>query len=200
MQTLLKILLVSAALVGLPKSAIAGSEPFIGEIQFFAGNFAPRGWAFCNGQTLQIAQYTALFSILGTTYGGDGRVTFNLPDLRGRSPLHVGQGPGLSSRQLGQKGGAETNLLTLTAHTHSLNANSRSARETDPTGRVVARTRSNLRSYDSAGSGNPADLELDPASIGTSGVGNSGDSVENMHPALGVNCIIALEGIFPSRS
>jgi microcystin-dependent protein len=86
------------------------SEPFLGEISMFGGNFAPRGWAFCNGQLLPISTNTALFSLLGTIYGGDGRTTFALPDLRGRSPIHFGTGPGLSPRPLGQKIGAETTM------------------------------------------------------------------------------------------
>jgi len=96
-------------------------EPLIGQIMMFAGNFAPRGWAFCEGQLLAINQYQALFSILGTTYGGDGRTTFGLPDLRGRVPMHPGNGPGLSSKRLGQKGGSETNTLNvsqLPSHNH----------------------------------------------------------------------------------
>ena len=102
------------------------ASPFIGQITLFAGNFAPRGWAFCNGQLLSIAQNTALFSILGTTYGGNGQTTFALPDLRGRVPVHAGQGPGLSNYDLGQQGGAESVTLTtaqMPAHTHPANAN-----------------------------------------------------------------------------
>ncbi|MDC1365342.1 tail fiber protein, partial [Algibacter sp.] len=86
----------------------AQSNPFLGEVQIFAGNFAPRDWAFCDGQLLPIAQNTALFSLLGTTYGGDGRTTFGLPDLRGRAAMHPGRGPGLASRRLGEKVGTET--------------------------------------------------------------------------------------------
>lgn len=99
------------------------AEPFIAEIMIFGGNFAPRGWAFCDGQLLAISQYQALFSLVGTTYGGDGRTTFGLPDLRGRAPIHVGTGPGLSARQWGVKGGSETNTLDVTqipAHTHTI--------------------------------------------------------------------------------
>ena len=87
-------------------------EPFIAQIMMFGGNFAPRGWAFCDGQLLPISQYSALFSLLGTTYGGDGRTTFGLPDLRGRVAIHPGNGPGLSSIRLGEKGGTETNTLS----------------------------------------------------------------------------------------
>ena len=89
------------------------SQPFLAEIIMFGGNFAPRGWAFCDGQILSISQNTALFSLLGTTFGGDGRVTFGLPDLRGRSPMHAGHGPGLTDRKLGQKGGSETVTLIV---------------------------------------------------------------------------------------
>ena len=97
------------------------SEPFIAEIKIFAGNFAPRGWAFCSGQLLQIAENTALFSLVGTTYGGDGRTTFGLPDLQGRAPMHPGSGPGLSSYRLGPKTGAETVTLSdnqMPSHSH----------------------------------------------------------------------------------
>ncbi|GAB5552347.1 MAG: hypothetical protein Sapg2KO_19380 [Saprospiraceae bacterium] len=113
------------ALVGLFPSR-SGAEPFIGEISMFGGNFAPRGWAFCNGQLLPIAQNTALFSLLGTTYGGDGRTTFGLPDLRGRVPVHFGNGPGLSDYRLGQKGGAERMILNVTqipSHNHTVKGN-----------------------------------------------------------------------------
>jgi microcystin-dependent protein len=103
---------------------LAGADPYIGEISLFAGNFAPRSWAFCDGQLLPIAQNTALFSLLGTTYGGDGRTTFGLPDLRGRAAVHVGRGPGLSDWRWGEKGGTETvtlNLNQLPAHSHTVN-------------------------------------------------------------------------------
>ena len=97
------------------------SEPFLAEIRIFAGNFAPRGWAFCNGQLLPIAQNTALFSLIGTTYGGDGRTTTGLPNLQGRAPMHPGRGPGLTARRLGESGGAETVTLSesqMPSHTH----------------------------------------------------------------------------------
>src|SRR5271157_5430691 len=111
------------------------SNPFVAEIRIFCGNFAPTGWAFCNGQILPIAQNTALFSLLGTTYGGDGRTTFALPDLRGRVPISSGQGPGLASYALGQSGGAETATLgasQLPAHNHLVNAVSGPATSAHP--------------------------------------------------------------------
>jgi microcystin-dependent protein len=103
------------------------SEPFVGEIRMFAGNFAPRGWSFCNGQLMAISQNSALFSLIGTIYGGDGRTTFALPDLRGRVPLHAGEAPGLSHYALGQRGGAEQVALSvehLPNHNHALMATS----------------------------------------------------------------------------
>jgi microcystin-dependent protein len=111
--------------------ALQSADPFIGEVTWFAGNFAPRGWAFCDGQLLPIANYQALFSILGTTYGGDGRTTFALPDARGRSILHKGSGPGLTPRLLGQKLGSENELLTVAkmpSHSHSITSQPQSFR------------------------------------------------------------------------
>jgi len=111
------------------------SEPFIAEIGIFAGNFAPRGWAFCNGQILPISQNTALFSLVGTTYGGDGRTTFALPNLQGRAPMHPGTGPGLTTRRLGQSGGVETVTLSeaqMPSHTHTMQASTGMALDDDP--------------------------------------------------------------------
>lgn len=117
-------------------------EPFIGQIIMFGGNFAPRGWALCDGQLLPISQYSALFSILGTFYGGDGRTTFGLPDLRGRVPMHPGNGAGLTQRQLGQKLGAENNVLTtpnLPSHNHGVVLAAKEEANTDnPTGNYIA--------------------------------------------------------------
>ena len=116
------------------------SEPFVGEIRMFAGNFAPRGWAFCDGQLLAVSQNDALFSLLGTIYGGDGRTTFGLPDLRGRVPIHAGSGPGLSPRRLGAKAGAENVTLTvnqLPSHSHRLSGSANLASESRPEGNVL---------------------------------------------------------------
>lgn len=188
----LALLSIFMSCTWLPANHAFASEPFIGEIRFFAGNFAPRGWAFCDGQLLPIASYQALFSILGTTYGGDGRTSFALPDMRGRSPLHPGQGPGLSNRRLGEKTGTESNTLTSTqlpAHTHSLNGSSNTASSTTPSNRVLA---SATIYSDSA-----PNVSMNSASIGQTG---GSQPVNNMQPYLGLSCIIALQGIFPSRN
>ena len=173
-------------------------DPLIAEIKLFGGNFAPRGWAYCDGQLLSIASNQALFSILGTTYGGDGRTTFALPDLRGRAPIAPGTGPGLTNHQLGQRGGTESSTLNVTnlpAHTHSMNA-----------------------SNDTASVGSPASNSLGTAARGGtvlpyalgaanqvamgSTTGSAGGNIpfNNMQPYLALNYIIALVGIFPSRN
>ena len=175
-------------------------EPFLGQIIMFGGNFAPRSWAFCDGQLLSIQQNTALFSILGTTYGGDGRTTFGLPDLRGRVPVHAGNGPGpgLSAWRIGQKGGSETNTLTvqqLPAHNHtgSLKVSNQAGEETDPTGAYLGNTES-TELYQSAATG-----QMAADSVATNNTGG-GQPVNNIQPALALNYIICLQGIFPSRS
>lgn len=167
-------------------------EPLIGTIIMFAGNFAPRGWALCDGQLLAISQNSALFSILGTTYGGDGRTTFALPDLRGRVPLHPGNGPGLSQYRLGERTGTEQVTLTsanLPPHTHSLSASTAPSNDDTPVGNSFAGGEFYVSSSPNAA--------MNPASIGSTGNGQGFDVVQ---PVLGINFIIALEGIFPSRS
>ncbi len=170
-------------------------EPFLGQIQPFGFNFAPRGWAFCNGQLLPISQYTALFSLLGTTYGGDGRTTFGLPDLRGRVSFGFGQGPGLSNHTIGSKGGSETVTLTLPqipSHNHSANVVAEGPNAPKPEGNLLAAPDPAI--YSSAA--NP-DAVLKSSTIGQSG-GNQ--SHNNMQPYLTINWCIALQGVFPSRS
>lgn len=170
------------------------SEPFVGEIRMFAGNFAPQSWAFCDGQLLAVSQNDALFSLLGTIYGGDGRTTFGLPDLRGRVPVHAGDGPGLSPRRLGAKGGAESVTLTvnqLPSHTHQMQASSGTADRTSAQGNVLAQ--SGLDNYRTIGG---SDVNL--ASTGVSSVGGSQNHA-NLAPFLCVHFIIALFGIYPSR-
>ncbi len=195
-------------------------EGVIGEIRMFGGNFAPRTWSFCEGQLLAISSHTALFSILGTTYGGDGRTTFALPDLRGRSPIGPGTGPGLSTRKLGQRGGSETNtlsLLQLPVHNHF-------AQLSNATGvaqvKIPVSTDSSLTNEVEEGylgqGGSAPDLYAEnntsptylaeinaPVSVaGNVTVGNAGASqpVNNMQPWLGIYYIICLQGVFPSRN
>lgn len=173
------------------------AEPFIGQITLFAGNFAPRGWAFCDGQLLAISSNSALFSILGTTYGGDGRTTFALPDLRGRAPIHAGRGPGLSDRRLGQAGGSETVTLTaaqMPSHTHTARCNSAAGNSNEPVNNVWSKDAGTASAtYQSA----TADSNMNAAAIGNTGGSQSHD---NMQPFQVLNYIIALQGIFPSRS
>lgn len=167
----------------------------------FGGNFAPRGWAFCDGQLLPISQNTALFSILGTTFGGNGQTTFALPDLRGRVPLHPGQGPGLSPYQLGQSAGSESVTLQtgqMPAHTHpatvTVHASGRATAE-DPSGAVPATT--SQPAYGAA----PSEGTNMNAGMATAQVAHAGGNQphDNLQPYLAVSFIIALEGIYPSR-
>lgn len=171
------------------------SEPFVGEIRMFAGNFAPRGWAFCDGQLLAVSQNDALFSLLGTIYGGDGRTTFGLPDMRGRIPVHAGNGPGLSPQRLGAKGGAEGVPLTvnqLPSHTHDpFQASTDRGGEANPGGNVLGES-PQISMYIE----DPASASLDAASI--SSVGGS-QPHDNLMPYLCVHFITALFGIYPSR-
>ena len=175
------------------------SEPYLGSIAMFAGNFAPRGWAFCSGQLLSIAQNTALFSILGTTYGGNGQTTFALPDLRSRGPVGVGQGPGLSNIQLGEVAGTENvTLLTtnLPPHNHPINCDNNASSAAQPSGLIpgLAGDRSTTLTIYSS---NPANATMSPQTVGMTG---SGIPVGIRDPFLGINFIIAREGIFPSRN
>ena len=170
------------------------AEPFIGEIRMFGGNFAPRNWAFCDGQLLAVSQHDALFSLLGTTYGGDGRTTFGLPDLRGRVPVHVGSGPGLSPRSWGQKSGIENVALStshLPAHNHTLPAYEDFADQKDPTGHVPAKADDGEQNFCSV----PADTAL----RNTANTG-SGQQHSNVQPFLCISYIIALYGVYPSRN
>jgi microcystin-dependent protein len=170
------------------------SEPFLGMIAIYGFNFAPRGWAMCSGQILPIAQNTALFSLLGTTYGGNGQTTFALPDLRGRVPIHFGQGPGLSSYDLGQSAGTETVTLTvqeIPSHTHQVNASDGDASSNKPDGALLCQG----NQYNQA----PPPLTAMSANmIPPSGGGNQPHP--NLQPYLALNFCIALEGIFPSRN
>jgi microcystin-dependent protein len=175
------------------------SNPFLGEI-FMAGfNFAPRGYAMCNGQVLPIAQNTALFSLLGTTYGGNGQTTFALPDLRGRVPVHVGQGPGLSPYSLGQNGGTETVTLganQIPAHNHPLNATTAGGDQLLPTDNLIAPDALGGTAPFKTGSSGP-NTAMAASSIGQAG---GGQPHNNLQPYLVLNFYIAVQGIFPSRN
>ena len=172
------------------------ANPFVGEIRIFAGNFPPSGWAFCDGSVLSIAQNDVLFNLIGTTYGGDGQSTFALPDLRGRVPVHQGQGPGLSSKVIGQVGGAENVTLTsaqLPAHTHVLNATTTPAAGSNGvTGSLTGATATGTQIYGST----PGGGALAASALTTTG-GNQPHN--NVAPFLSVNFIISLFGIYPSQ-
>ncbi|MGH7266813.1 MAG: phage tail protein [Candidatus Rokuibacteriota bacterium] len=170
-------------------------DPFLGEIRMFGGNFAPAGWAFCDGQLLSIAENDALFNLIGTTYGGDGQETFALPDLRGRLPIHMGTGPGLSNRVLGEQGGTEVETLTVNqmpVHTHATLLSSAAGSEATPAGNVLAAS-PNVRLYRP---GTPT-VPLHPLAVAPVGGSQPHD---NAMPFLCVNFIIALDGVFPSQT
>jgi microcystin-dependent protein len=171
-------------------------QPFLGEIRNFGFNFPPRNWAQCAGQLLSIQQNTALFSLLGTMYGGNGTTNFALPDLRGRMPIGWGQGPGLSNYVQGEVGGTENTTLlisNLPSHNHALNAKTGGGNQGAPTGNLLAASDQRNSQYTSA----TADTTLAANAIGNTG---SGNSFSNMQPFLTMNYCIALTGIFPARN
>jgi microcystin-dependent protein len=171
-------------------------DPFIAEIKIFAGNFAPRAWAFCDGQLLPISQNSALFSLLGTTYGGDGRTTFGLPDLRGRTPIGPRNGPGLSDYALGQRGGAEhiqLNSAQMPSHNHLIRAVTTGGTSTTPTDNLLA----DSAAFDNEFSDATANTNMSSAMVSSAG-GNLAH--ENRQPFLALNYIICIQGVFPSRS
>jgi microcystin-dependent protein len=170
--------------------------PFVAEIRLFAGNFAPSGWMFCEGQLLPISENETLFQLIGTTYGGDGESTFALPDLRGRLPIHQGTGPGLATYTLGEAGGVEEATLTVNqipTHTHPLTGTNDTATNTNPGGQVPARfSQANIDPYLEA---TPGNVNLAASAIAP--VGGSQPHT-NFQPYLCVDFIISLYGIFPS--
>jgi microcystin-dependent protein len=170
------------------------ADPFVAEIRIFPFNFAPKGWAWCNGQLLPISQNTALFSLLGTTYGGDGKSNFALPNLQGSAPIHAGQGPGLSLYDLGQSGGTETVTLLqseMPSHPHAMADSKSDGTDTSPAGELFAKG-IGIGMYAAPG----AITQLDPSAIAPAG---GSLPHNNMMPYLTLNFNIALQGVFPPR-
>jgi microcystin-dependent protein len=175
------------------------SNPFLAEIRIFTGNFAPKGWALCDGQLMSISQNTALFSLLGTTYGGDGKSNFALPNLQGCAPMQAGQGPGLSLRDLGETGGEQTVTLLQTempSHSHTVNCDAPSAGLIDPTNNLWGAIAHGFGTM-YAPSVPASNVQMNP--FGTSIAGGN-QPHNNMPPFLGLTFIIALQGVFPARS
>lgn len=173
------------------------ADPFIGEIRMFAGNFAPRNYAFCDGQTVPVSQNTALFAVLGTTYGGDGRTTLGLPDLRGRAAMHAGRGPGLTERRTGQKGGVVEVTLNenqLGSHTHSLRANTADGPLNDPSDNTLAVNSAGAPQYTAS-----ANADMNMSALLPAG-SMSPTPHNNRQPYLTLNFVIALDGLFPQRN
>jgi microcystin-dependent protein len=171
------------------------AEPFLGEIRMFGFNFAPQGWAMCNGQLLPISQNTALFALIGTFYGGNGTTNFALPNLQSSVAIHQGQGPGLSPYEIGQSGGTENVTLLqgqMPEHTHVVNASQSPGTGTRPAGAVLARATADI--YAAAADGSTT------MNAGTIGSAGGGQPHSNIQPYLTVNFCIALQGIFPSRN
>jgi microcystin-dependent protein len=171
------------------------ADPFVAEIRIFPFNFAPRGWAWCDGQLLPLSQNTALFSLLGTTYGGNGKSNFALPDLQGRAPMHPGQGPGLSLHDLGETGGSETVTLLeseIPNHNHPVNASNEAAESNSPAGNSIANADNAIFSTNGI-----QNTHLSPSTLAPAG-GSSPHN--NMMPFLTFYFCIALQGVFPPRS
>ncbi len=207
-STLLSASLIAASLgfTAVPgvAQAQAGGTQLLGQLAFVPYNFTPRGWANCDGQLLPISQYSALFSLLGTTYGGDGRTTFGLPDMRGRFPMHVGNGPGLSPRQLGEKAGSETHNLTVNqmpAHSHTAKGTTEAATTSNPNNAVPAAPDA-LPLQGAPAVNTYKTSPTTTTNLSSAAISNTGNNqaVNHMSPYIGVRCIIALEGVYPSRN
>lgn len=175
------------------QQSATANEPYLGEMAYFAGNFAPRGWAFCDGQILAISQNQALFSLLGTMYGGDGRTTFALPDMRGRALIHAGNGPGLTPRTQGSKFGNEEVIMSMAqmpSHNHTIHSTSDTTVDSTANDRALAA----VKMYKA---GRTPDKALNNETVGNSG-GNQ--PINTRQPTLAIHCIIATQGLFPSRN
>jgi microcystin-dependent protein len=179
-------------------------DPILGSIIMFGGNFAPRGWALCQGQILPIAQNTALFSLLGTTYGGNGQTTFALPDLRGRAPVQQGQGPGLASVDLGEMAGTQTVTILSTqmpAHTHAVQVTLHCANDGRPSSDTPAGSfLDTLPGTNYCAAASDGSVMAAGAASVVVGLAGGSQPVPIQNPFLGINFIIAMEGIFPSRN
>jgi len=178
--------------------AVAGAEPYLGELMLVGYNFCPRGWTDANGQLLPISQYSALFSLYGTTFGGDGRTTFALPDLRGRAPIHFGDGSttGLGQYRLGERSGSESLTITtdnMPSHSHALNATNEIANKNGPGTDFLAIPSLDLDIYHEG----PANKVMDPGTIGNTG---GSQPIKKRSPYLAMRWCVALQGLFPSRS
>jgi microcystin-dependent protein len=197
MRGVWKVGVLALAAMGISSGRAAAQDCMIGEVKMFAGNFAPKSWALAQGQIMAISQNTALFSILGTTYGGNGQTTFALPDLRSRFPIGVGQGAGLSDYVEGQQGGVETVTQTvneMAPHNHLLQVSSLPGTHIRPQGRVLAKVEPNTGPNIYI---DTPDMTMKPEAITTTG---GGQPQTNVPPYLGINFIICLEGIYPSRN
>jgi microcystin-dependent protein len=172
------------------------AQPYVGEIRMFAGNFAPNGWMFCEGQTLPISENEVLFQLIGTTYGGDGEETFNLPNLASRVPIHMGTGPDGTTYQMGEMAGTEQETLStqqIPNHTHPLTASTSAGADASPVGNVLATTGGGISLYYEGGvDGNMSAQAITPA--------GGSQPHENTQPFLVINFIISLFGIFPSQT
>ena len=178
------------------------SDQFVAEIRIFPFSFPPKGWAFCNGQLMPISQNTALFSLLGTTYGGDGKSTFALPDMQSRAPMQPGKGQGLSERDLGEAAGSETVTLLaseIPVHTHSMLGRAAAGATTDPAGAAPANMSWLAGASFGAVNGYSTSVPADTAMNATLGVSGGSLPHSNMQPYLTLNYCIALQGVFPQR-
>jgi microcystin-dependent protein len=197
MKKITLLVLITFSFLGTQK-IFSQDNPFVGEIRMFAGNFAPNGWAKCEGQLLPISQNTALFSLLGTFYGGNGSTTFALPDLRGRAPIHQGQGPGLSEHYLGEMSGSNTVTLDITqlpAHNHTVNAVSANGNQNEPSYyNLPANTLSTDKEY------SDATTNITRMNATMISVAGGSQPMNNIQPYITVTYIIALQGVFPPRS
>lgn len=188
-------------------------NPFVGQIALIASDFAPRGWAFCNGQILSVSDYPVLYGLIGNTYGGKVNVSFALPDLRGRVPIHSGQGPGLSNYNLSQKGGEETvtlNMLQIPSHTHlatvtdgnasiPVNTTDGNADSTNPATGVLSNIGNDLYTSSTPNGTYPAAAPVTGTAVTNSLTGGS-ESHSNIQPYIAINYVISLEGMFPRRN